>query len=68
MLDLVGILKGRTVIRVFNKFKYLKEKPYWGNPFWAKGYCVDTVGLNEEMICKYVKFQEAKDKREYNNK
>jgi putative transposase len=26
--DLVGVLKGRTAIRVFNKFKYLKEKPY----------------------------------------
>ena len=62
--DLVGTLKGRTAIRVFNKFKYLKEKTYWGNHFWAKGYCVDTVGLNEEMIRKYVKFQERKDRRE----
>ncbi len=61
--DLVGTLKGRTAIRVFNKFKYLKEKTYWGNHFLAKGYCVDTVGLNEEMIRKYVKFQEKKDKR-----
>ena len=42
--DLLGILKGRTAIRVFNKFRYLKEKPYWGNHFWSKGYCVDTVG------------------------
>ena len=29
--DLMGILKGRTAIRVFNKFKHLKNKPYWGN-------------------------------------
>ena len=61
--DLVGTLKGRTAIRVFNKFKYLKEKPYWGNHFWAKGYCVDSVGLSEEMIRKYIKYQERKDKR-----
>jgi putative transposase len=47
---LMGTLKGRTAIRVFNKFSYLKEKPYWGNHFWAPGYCVDTVGLDAEMI------------------
>lgn len=60
--ELVGTLKGRTAIRVFNKFKQLKERPYWGNHFWSKGYCVDTVGLDEEMIRKYVKYQEKKDK------
>jgi putative transposase len=62
--DLLGVLKGRTAIRIFNKFKHLKQRPYWGNHFWSKGYCVDTVGLNEEMIRKYVKYQEEKDKRE----
>ncbi|WP_211232786.1 transposase, partial [Desulfatirhabdium butyrativorans] len=35
----------------------------WGNHFWAKGYCVDTVGLNEEMIRKYIKYQEVQEKR-----
>ncbi|MFM0147505.1 transposase [Paraburkholderia sp. RL18-085-BIA-A] len=33
-----------------------EEKPYWGNHFWEKGYCVDSVGLNSEMIQKYVRF------------
>ena len=61
--DFMGILKGRTAIRVFNKFKRLKSKPYWGNKFWARGYCVDTVGLDAEMIRKYVKHQEQKEKR-----
>lgn len=56
--DFVGTIKGRTAIRIFNKFKYLKKKPYWGNHFWAEGYCVDTVGLDIEMIQKYVKYQE----------
>jgi len=59
----VGMLKGRIAIRVLNKFKRLKQKPYWGNHFWAKGYCVDTVGLDSEMIRKYVKHQEEKEKR-----
>lgn len=62
--DLVGILKGRTAIRIFKQFPHLKRKPYWGNHFWAPGYCVDTVGLNEEMILKYVKFQETKERHE----
>ena len=38
-----------------------KEKKYWGNHFWTKGYCVDTVGLDEEMIIKYIKHQDDKD-------
>ncbi len=61
--ELMGILKGRTAIRLFNKFPYLRKKPFWGNHFWAKGYCVDTVGLDAEMVQRYVKYQE---KQEYN--
>jgi putative transposase len=59
----VGTLKGRAAIRVFNRFRKLKEKPYWGNHFWARGYCVDTVGLDAEMIRRYVKYQEAKERQ-----
>ncbi len=59
----VGKIKGRTAIRVLNKFRHLKKKPYWGNHFWARGYCVDTVGLDSEMIRKYVKYQEAKERK-----
>ena len=56
--SLMGTLKGKSAIRVFNKFPELKQRPYWGNHFWAEGYCVDTVGLDSEMIQKYVKYQE----------
>ena len=59
----VGTIKGRTAIRVFNRFRKLKEKPYWGNRFWARGYCVDTVGLDAEMVQKYIKHQEQKEHR-----
>ena len=58
----VGTIKGRTAIRVLNKFRKLKEKPYWGNHLWARGYCVDTVGLDSEMIRKYFKYQENQEK------
>ena len=61
--EYVGTVKGRTAIRVFNKFRDLKNKPYWGNHFWARGYCVDTVGLDADMIIKYVKYQEDIEKR-----
>ena len=54
---LVGTVKGKTEIQVFNTFPRLKIKPYWGN-HWAVGYCVDTVGVDTEMIRKYVKYQE----------
>ncbi len=59
----VGTLKGRTAIRVFNQFRHLKHKPYWGNHFWARGYCVDTVGLDAEKIRKYVKYQQQREAR-----
>ena len=62
--ELMGALKGRTAIRVFKQFPHLKKRPYWGNHFWAKGYCVDTVGLDAEMIRKYVKYQEKLEKRQ----
>ena len=59
----MGTVKGRTAIRVFNKFRHLKHRPYWGNHFWARGYCVSTVGLDAEKSCKYVKYQEEREKR-----
>ena len=37
----------------------MKERPYWGNKFGARGYCLDTVGLDAEMIQKYVKYQQV---------
>jgi putative transposase len=61
--DYVGTVKGSTAINILNKFRKLKKKPYWGNHFWAKGYCVDTVGLDAEMIRKYIRYQEDQEKR-----
>ena len=59
--ELVGRLKGQTSMKLFHQFRHLKKKPYWGNHFWAKGYCVDTVGLDADMIRKYVRYQEKKE-------
>lgn len=62
--EYVGTLKGRTAIRVFNKFRKLKDKPYWGNHFWSRGYCVDIVGLDSEMVRKYVKYQDSREEQQ----
>ena len=62
--EFMGTVKGRTAIRVFKKYPYLKERPYWGNHFWADGYCIDTVGLDAEMIRKYVAYQERKEREQ----
>jgi REP element-mobilizing transposase RayT len=39
------------------------SKRYWGRHLWSRGYCVSTVGLDEDQICKYVKWQNHKDRQ-----
>ena len=62
--ELMGILKGKTAIKIFKSYPQLKKKPYWGNHFWARGYRVDTIGLDEDKIKKYVKYQEEQERLE----
>jgi putative transposase len=60
----MGRLKGKSAIRVLSVFRDLRQRRYWGNHFWAQGYCVGTVGLDAEMIRKYVKWQEKQEQRQ----
>ena len=60
---LMGVLKGKIAIKLFKSYPELKKKPYWGNHFWARGYFVSTVGLDEDMIKRYVKYQEKEERR-----
>ena len=60
--EIIGFLKGKCAIKIFARHLELKKR-YWGRYFWAKGYCASTVGLDEERIRKYVKWQLEKDKR-----
>ncbi len=60
--EVVGFLKGKSAIKIFDKHLDLKKR-YWGRHFWAKGYCVSTVGLDEKRIRQYVKWQKEKDRR-----
>ena len=61
--QLMGTLKGKIAIKRFKSYPQLKRKPYWGNRFWARGYFVNTVGLDEEMIKRYVKYQEKEERK-----
>ena len=60
--SLIGYLKGTLALRIFQKYPALNMK-YGGRHLWSRGYCVSTVGLNEEKIRKYVQYQEKHDKR-----
>ena len=62
--EYMGTVKGKTAIKLFKSYPSMRSKPYWGNHFWARGYFVNTVGVDEEMIRKYVKYQEKEEKRE----
>ncbi len=59
--EVMGFLKGKSAIKVFDRHLDLKKR-YWGRHFWAKGYCVSTVGLDEEQITKYVTWQINRDR------
>ncbi|WP_191983036.1 transposase, partial [Paucilactobacillus suebicus] len=44
----------------FDKHANLKYK-FGNRHFWAEGYYVSTVGLNESTIRKYIRDQEVND-------
>lgn len=62
--EFMGLLKGKLAIKLFKSYPGLRKKPYWGNHFWARGYFVSTIGIDEEMVRRYVKHQEEKEREE----
>ena len=59
--DVMGYLKGKLAIRMFQRYEKL-GKQFWGRHLWSRGYCVSTVGIDEERIRQYVRWQEAKER------
>ena len=57
----MGFLKGKMALRLFDRYPELRKR-YWGQHVWSRGYCVSTVGLDEEQIRKYVKWQTEKER------
>jgi putative transposase len=58
----IGFLKGKSAVRIHREL--LKERRMTGLHFWAAGYCVSTVGLDEAEVRKYIRDQEEKDRRQ----
>ena len=57
----VGILKANTSRRLKEKFSFLKDV-YWGTDgIWSDGYFVSTVGINKQIIQKYIQLQGEED-------
>ena len=57
----VGYLKGKSAIRIHREIMRTKGTLF-GRTFWARGYCVSTVGLDEAMIREYIRNQEELQK------
>ena len=57
----VGIIKSNTARHLKQKFPFLKEV-YWGtDSVWSEGYFVSTVGVNEQIIRRYIEMQGQED-------
>ena len=62
---IVGFIKGKSAIRLHNEFS--NKKSVTQKSFWARGYFVRTIGLDQEMVEEYVRKQTDEDKYQDNN-
>lgn len=60
--NFMGYLKGKLSTRLMQKYASLNRR-FWGRHLWSRGYCVSRVGLDEEKIRKYVRWQEKQEKQ-----
>jgi len=59
--DVIGEIKQATASKLREKFAWL-EKVYWKERVvWSPGYFVSTIGLDENQIREYVKWQGQQD-------
>ena len=59
--EVVRYLKGKSAYLMRRKFPFL-DKVYYGiDGIWSDGYCVSTVGVNEETIRRYIDRQGRED-------
>jgi putative transposase len=58
---MMGFVKWKAAIELFKKYERLGKR-YWGRHLWARGYCASTIGLDEDQIKAYVRYQEKKEK------
>ena len=60
--NVVGYIKGKSAISIARHFGG-RQRNFTGEVFWARGYFVSTVGLDEEMVRAYIRNQEQEDDR-----
>ena len=60
--NVVGFMKGKSSIWVAQNISQ-KARNFVGHKFWARGYYVSTVGIDEKIIRSYIQNQESEDKR-----
>lgn len=60
--NVVGYIKGKSAITIARRFGG-RTRNFTGEVFWARGYFVSTVGLDEAMVRAYIRNQEAEDER-----
>ena len=60
--NVVGYLKGKSAIQIARKFGG-RQRNFTGENFWARGYFVSTVGLDEHMVRAYIRNQEVEGER-----
>ena len=58
----IGFIKGKSAVLIHRTV--LKHKKVAGLHFWARGYCVSTVGLDEQTIRNYIREQEHYEKQQ----
>jgi putative transposase len=58
----IGFLKGKSAVRIHREL--LRERRMTGLHFWAAGYCVSTVGLDEARVRQYIREQEELERRQ----
>jgi putative transposase len=58
----IGFLKGKSAVRIHREL--LQERRMTGLHFWAAGYCVSTVGLDEARVRQYIRDQEQLESRQ----
>ena len=61
--QVIGYMKGKSAIYVARGYGE-RQKYFSGQHVWARGYFVSTVGLDEEVIRKYIREQEKDDLRQ----
>ena len=59
--QVIGYIKGKSAIWVARTWGH--KRNFIGQNFWARGYCVSTIGLDNETVCDYVRRQEEEDKK-----